>query len=1305
MKYSDLSSFFYTLIIKKPKIWAWLGKYTFDVIWCIDIADELIWNNKNTAEEIASHLTESEHSLENYSGFFKDLVLFIASKKKKTTFTYNQSDSVKTIEIRRFKYKEKKYILALEKNRNRKKELMSFFDEVSYFEKLNEIYEKTNELAKVGGWMVDFVSEKILWTKVTKQIHEVPEDYEPDLTSGINFYKEGEDRERISKLFGEIFENGGFYQDNFQLITAKGNEITVQVYGKAEQENGKTVRVYGSFQDITEKKRKDQELAITQSRFKEIFENSPLGIILIKPNREIFHINKSALNIFGFNDIDKKNISQISFSEVIHEDYLEEVIEKGKQLVEGKLSNYKLESKFYRKSGEEFWAQIHSSLLRNENGEPRVIITQVDDITERKRLEFVSRKNAKEFKSAFDYSPNGMALVGLNGEWLRVNHNISKMLGYSNEELEGMSFMQITHPDDLDSDLNELRKLLEGEINSYTIEKRYIHKNGSFFWGLLTVSLLQDENEQPLYFISQINNITAIKQAQQQIQKALLDFQNLMDATNQVSIIGTDLEGNITKFNKGAENYLGYSAEEVIGKKVFLFHDEDEMKKRSEYLSNKYNRKIEGFEIFTFKPHLLNYDELEWTYIRKDKTTLTVNLIVTVVKNPEGEVIGYLGVSTDITQRKEMENKLVEAKYRAEAASRSKSEFLANMSHEIRTPLNGVIGFTDILMRSELSKNQRQYMETVYTSANTLLDLINDILDFSKIEAGKLELNIEKINIFDLCQETIDVIKYKAHNKGLEVLLNINPEMDNYIYGDPIRIRQILINLLGNAVKFTESGEIELKIQVEAIDSENKSVYKFSVRDTGIGIAQHNIKKVFNAFDQEDSSTTRKYGGTGLGLTITNKLLSLMNSELKVKSELGSGSEFYFSISFKTENEDDPVNDYLDKINRVLIVDDNYQNQVILQEMLSIKAITCETASNAIEALQVVENNNFDVAIIDFKMPYMTGLDLINHIRNQLHIDSEKLPVILLHSSSEEENIAKKAKELNINSVLTKPIKTEQLYKMLNQIKAPKEVDSEEKKQETTVAFFESEFKILVAEDNPVNTFLVKTILLKVIPNANILTVENGLEAYKTYTQQHESLDIIFMDIQMPIKSGFEATEDIRDYEKSEQLSAMPIIALTARTVKGERERCIDAGMTDYITKPVILDTIKNIIQQYLIDKNHQLQEAKTENELGNLEHFDKQSLLEKFDGNQDSYQELLKIVNNSFDEALVAIRKGIKKEDLQELQKIGHKLKGSAQNCCFNYLEKLAAKLENLVVFEVDELRLLQNEIQNEIDLLRKQY
>lgn len=635
-----------------------------------------------------------------------------------------------------------------------------------------------------------------------------------------------------------------------------------------------------------------------------------------------------------------------------------------------------------------------------------------------------------------------------------------------------------------------------------------------------------------------------------------------------------------------------------------------------------------------------------------------------------------IGITYDITKQKTSEMAIEIAKNAAEAASNSKSDFLANMSHEIRTPLNGVIGFIDLLMKTKLDAMQLQYMETVFQSANTLLDIINDILDFSKIEAGKLELALEEIDLFELGGQVTDIVKFQAHAKKLEILLNVAPNLPQFVLADSVRLRQILVNLLGNAIKFTEKGEIELKIEQLNSGSGLESQFRFSVKDTGVGIDNKNLTKIFEAFSQEDASTSRKFGGTGLGLTISNKLLSLMDSKLELNSEVGVGSIFYFDIVLKSKQGIHKANwKKLNNINKVLIVDDNANNRNILQKLFSLRYLQMDIVKNGIEALEKLnENNRYDVIIMDYNMPYLDGIETVRNIRENLQLSANKLPIILLNNSTEDENLNKICDELGIQYKLIKPVKLNQLYECLvqiqnkdNEVKAPLLVQQKQEINKDLV-------NILIADDNQINLMLTKSIFKNILPNAVIREAQNGVEAVSLFVKYNP--DIVFMDIQMPEMNGYKAATEIRKFEKG---GRVPIVALTAGTVVGEKERCLRAGMDDYISKPVITETIVNTINKWL-EYSNGIYKKKENMEINETnKHFDFEKLKERLDQDVELISQLLVMTKEYLIDFLPILDNLITKKDGPAIKSHAHKLKGTALSVCFNELAMLLLEFEKL--------------------------
>ena len=525
-------------------------------------------------------------------------------------------------------------------------------------------------------------------------------------------------------------------------------------------------------------------------------------------------------------------------------------------------------------------------------------------------------------------------------------------------------------------------------------------------------------------------------------------------------------------------------------------------------------------------------------------------------------VTARLAVSEEAAKRAEAVMR--EARDLAERTARARSAFLANMSHEIRTPMNAVLGFVELILDTELTTEQRRALELVRSSSEALLMILNDILDYSKIEADHLELEAIPFDVSKVVHATASLLAVRAREKHLELLAEVTPEVPRAMRGDPTRLRQVLMNLIGNAIKFTDQGEVVVSVTT-ALAADDVVHLRFAIRDTGIGIAPEQIGAVFREFTQADSTTTRRYGGTGLGLAISQRLVRLMGGEITVTSEVGRGSEFSFTLAFAA---DVPASRAAGLATlggrRMLIVDDNQTNRRILREMLGAEGIKVEEATTASEGLAAMrqaatKRAPYDLAILDVQMPDMDGFQLATAVRADRGLARTRL---LMLTSAGQRGDGERCRELGIRGYLTKPLSRADLLEALGTVLAgPEETATPDVVTRHTIAESRRSVRVLLAEDNPVNQQVAVAMLVK--RGHEVHLAANGREAVDAVT--HRDYDVVLMDIQMPEMDGFEATHAIRALPRGK---ALPIIGLTAHALSGERERCLSHGMTDYLAKP-----------------------------------------------------------------------------------------------------------------------------------------
>jgi PAS domain S-box-containing protein len=851
------------------------------------------------------------------------------------------------------------------------------------------------------------------------------------------------------------------------------------------------------------------------------------------------------------------------------------------------------------------------------------------DITSQKEAENALLNSEQKFRLLAENSEDIISVHATDGTIWYLSPSVTTVLGYEVDDIIGRSFEQYVHPDDRRKFLpaDQVPQFADMSTAESIIIVRYrvLRKDGVYIWLESIIKPITDEDEL-VKLICTSRNITDQKIAQEKLKKKDHLLQAVSQATHSL-LINTDL-------NKAIMESIQVLGSTSMVSRVFLFQNHFDKNTTSwtttethewteragDYrLNNDYMRDIPFDNIKKIIEPLLDHQPFVSYKSREDDPQLqgilertgVFSSVAVPIFLKNGAFWGFVGFDemkeerewyeaefailrsyasslAAAIERKQIEVELVQAKELAESASHAKSEFMANMSHELRTPMNGIIGFTDLVLTTELQKAQRDYLQNVKKSAYGLLEIINDILDFSKIEAGKLLIDHTPFKLDELIEETIDMLTLKAFEKRLEMLYQVDPTIPSQFLGDPVRIRQIVVNLLGNAIKFTGEGEILVTIRKTSnvYQSDNKSFIRLAieVKDTGIGIRREKLQKIFESFTQADSSTTRKYGGTGLGLTISRSLAELMGGYLTVESEPARGSVFALHLILEVANSSPEIQQPQKALARkVLLVDDNASNLRLMQEVFSYFHITAVTATGGEEAIARINEARqkkelFDLMIADQGMPGMDGITLVKELKRQFGAQAPSC--ILMLSPLEKDLYQHEAARTGVNKFLSKPVKMHELYGALlslSEITLHPEGPSFVAPGSNGVEKVAEPTSIMVADDDPINMLLISEVLRRM--GFEVIQVSNGKEALERLPQCDPV--IIFMDVNMPEMDGYTTTRHIR--QMPEPWCRLPIIALTADAMKGDREKCLEAGMNKYISKPFRLEEIDEVLRDYML--------------------------------------------------------------------------------------------------------------------------
>jgi len=1037
--------------------------------------------------------------------------------------------------------------------------------------------------------------------------------------------------------------------------------------------------------DITERKRAEDALRESEEKYRHLVENASDIIYETDASGYFRYLNPAAKKLTGYTIDEFIGRHYLEFiPPELHNDLVRVL---GHQFVK-KTPAISHETPLIAKDGHLLWLwQSVSLILEGDTVTGFRVVAR--DITERKQVEEELKKKEEQYRQIVENASDMIYEMDESGHFRFMNPTAIRLLKYPTEEIIGRHYLDIIpechHPDIIrKSGIQFVRK-----TPNVSYITPVINKEGTQIWLWQSVSLIFDENGNVTGFRVMARDITEKKRAEDAMQESEERLHAVFDNV-QAGIILVDPDTHIiVSSNRMAADLCGTDSREMAGR---VCH---------EYICPALKGECPVTDLR--QP----VDNTERVLLTADGRKIPI--LKTVIKVSIGGKGFLLESFIDITARKQAEEALLQSKeelektnllleqankksiemtMEAEAANAAKSEFLANMSHEIRTPMNGVIGMTGLLLDTDLSPEQQKYAEIVRSSGETLLSLINDILDFSKIEANKIDLEKISFDLRTLMEDTVEMLSIRASEKSLELICLVDPEVPSRLMGDPGRLRQILVNLVGNAIKFTHQGEISIRASLKAEEGLTATI-RFVVKDTGIGIRKERIGALFSPFVQADGSTTRKYGGTGLGLAISKQLTELMGGAIGVESEEGSGSIFTFTLTFEKQPGDTiqttpPLSD-LNGV-KVLVVDDNETNRMLAMTLLNSWGCRPEEAIGGADAVGKLkqafrQGDPFPVAILDMAMPDIDGEETGRMIKNDPEIGST---LLIMMTSLGHRGDAARLKQIGFSGYMSKPIRQKQFHECLSLVLGLKEQKEDVRAESFITRHIISEARksrvhILLADDNPTNQIVGLSILKKLGYQTD--AVANGEEVIKAL--QAIPYDIVLMDCQMPEMDGYETTRMIRDPATEVLNPGVPVIAMTAHAMKGDREKCLAAGMDDYLSKPVQPGELADMVSRWL-DKTRKDSVSKgtgaePEPESGVSEEkiFDPDEMMQRFLDDEELAHDIIQAFLSDIPGQITILKNHLASGDAHAVQRQAHSIKGAAANVSGSRLRKKAFEME----------------------------